>query len=437
MRLHPCLARARAPAGDGCIELFELDTRLRQLAASEAALGQKKHEIRQLDWREGALSTADMAAGLDTSSAAVDKMRGSLLSFLEANVSKMMDLFRAMDTDGDGLLTKTELRKALTSLGFEFSDSRLVATQGDEVDAFFKLMDKDGSGSVDYNELRRVLRRKASPEARAAAEATSRFGGSVDADGQLVTKASTKVAVRKSPSATALPRTLHGVRLGTGGVGGAAGALESKDIVREVASALAKNWAKVSALFSEWDADGDGRLTRRELRKALEVLGLGGGGGGGDAAAPHAAADALFASVDADGSGEITLAELSTAIRGATGHSRPGPGSGLASASLPDLTMGVSPLRRPGQRVARRAPTEWVVDPANFKRPVPLLPEASTAAAPHKPHPFVRPRSVARLPLDLGRSRPPRSPPAVMDPLEWFAKYAMTPSPPRPLALVV
>ena len=85
--------------------------------------------------------------------------------------------------------------------------------------------------------------------------------------------------------------------------------------------------AQVSTLFAEWDADRSGTLTRKELHRALAVLGIGAGhptasGGTVGKGAPglggedaRRAANALFASVDVDGSGEISLAELERAIR--------------------------------------------------------------------------------------------------------------------------
>ena len=73
--------------------------------------------------------------------------------------------------------------------------------------------------------------------------------------------------------------------------------MDSAAVVREVSKALAKNWAKVTAithrvkrgpptlnptltltptkvtaLFTEWDVDGDGRISAAELRRAMKVL---------------------------------------------------------------------------------------------------------------------------------------------------------------------
>ena len=58
-------------------------------------------------------------------------------------------------------------------------------------------------------------------------------------------------------------------------------------------------------LFREWDADGDGNVTRKEFHKAMPLLGLD---------VPKKEIDAAFDSFDPDGSGEISYAELKKAL---------------------------------------------------------------------------------------------------------------------------
>ena len=63
---------------------------------------------------------------------------------------------------------------------------------------------------------------------------------------------------------------------------------------------MQKNQQKVISLFTSWDADGNGSVSRGEFGMALEMLGLD---------APREAVAALFDEFDADGSGTIEMSE--------------------------------------------------------------------------------------------------------------------------------
>jgi len=406
-------------SGDGLLELYEFEKRMADMTTSQNSLGLAQNALRDLSWRQGAVKSTDLSIGLQNSGSAMDEarvadMRRGLIDFLQANMRRVMDIFRTMDTNGDGLLTKKELRTALSKIGFtppQFSHAEAArqAELGDEVDQFFELMDKDGSGSVEYNEFKRVLRRKAKATNPAATA--------------IVTKATSKVALRKAASSGALSKTLQGATL-------KADKLDVASMVQQVAAALARNLAKVSSLFAEWDIDGNGRLSRRELREAMRVLGIG----------SREASDALFASIDRDGSGEIELNELIRTINGAAQSGRglfsssmgteptsPEPTSG-PEPILPDLFMGLHPARRPEQRVAKQAPLERKVDiqPANRSVSAHLpwqhgqlapLPEEQQAA-------FTRPQSVAppqlRISCDTGAPTPQRAP---ISESEWYSQW--------------
>ena len=87
-------------------------------------------------------------------------------------------------------------------------------------------------------------------------------------------------------------------------------------------SVLSVNLLRVIDLLREWDEDGNHRVSRREFRRALPMLGL---------AVERADVDALFAQMDIDASGELDLSELQRSLRG-TGT---GTGGLLPAASLP------------------------------------------------------------------------------------------------------
>ena len=69
----------------------------------------------------------------------------------------------------------------------------------------------------------------------------------------------------------------------------------------QLRDALNKNAGKVIDLFREWDANGDGMVSRKEFHKAMPVLGLDVG---------KEVVDELFSSFDPDGGGSISYEEL-------------------------------------------------------------------------------------------------------------------------------
>ena len=78
--------------------------------------------------------------------------------YLAKNISRAIDLFRKMDTSGDGYLDKDELEHGLTLLGLKFETAN-------DFDLFWSSIDRDGSGVIDAKELIESVgkkRRKAS-----------------------------------------------------------------------------------------------------------------------------------------------------------------------------------------------------------------------------------------------------------------------------------
>ena len=92
---------------------------------------------------------------------------------------------------------------------------------------------------------------------------------------------------------------------GCGRVDGAAymrlslhGALSSSSTMRRVLD-----------LFHEWDTDGDGQVSKREFRRAVQSFGW-------DYSAGHI--DGVFAEIDVDGSGGVSYTELKQRLRPST-----------------------------------------------------------------------------------------------------------------------
>ena len=136
-------------------------------------LGMKQKQLRHLSDREGYLTQAQAAAKLEAASAKlrqparapptglkapskpiktqVAEVRRTLLEVLNSDQMRVLDLFRAWDVNGDGLVGKQELRSALAGLGIE--------APAQVVDALFGMLDTDNDGMLQYRELNASLRR--------------------------------------------------------------------------------------------------------------------------------------------------------------------------------------------------------------------------------------------------------------------------------------
>ena len=93
---------------------------------------------------------------------------------LASNGSRVMELFRSWDDDGDGEVSKAEFHLAMISLGLnapnEANNPRLNHAVTDAVSSLFDSFDADGSGSIGFRELNRMLKptSAAAPKAKRA-----------------------------------------------------------------------------------------------------------------------------------------------------------------------------------------------------------------------------------------------------------------------------
>jgi len=161
--------------GNGILDINELTAAFAESAmplGMKLGMGQK--QLRRLSDREGYLTQAQAAAKLEAASAKlrpparappptglkapskpiktrVAEVRRTLLEVLNSDQMRVLDLFRAWDVNGDGLVGKQELRSALAGLGIEASVQ--------VVDALFGILDTDNDGTLQYRELNASLRR--------------------------------------------------------------------------------------------------------------------------------------------------------------------------------------------------------------------------------------------------------------------------------------
>ena len=79
-----------------------------------------------------------------------------------------------------------------------------------------------------------------------------------------------------------------------------------KSVQENLRDTLVHHALRVMDLFREWDADGNGEITKEEFRKALPMLGL---------HATKDAVDELFEGFDTDDSGSLSFRELNRQLR--------------------------------------------------------------------------------------------------------------------------
>ena len=300
----------------------------------------------------------------------------SLRDALSRSASRVIDLLRAWDSDGNGHIERSEFNRAVAAMEFDFVAS------SDEIDALFDSFDVDSSGVVDFRELNRLL--------RAGNDVTLKAALRDGAQGPIRTRptqlhplrSSAAVAPRhpsppppgyapaqygydwapsSSPRRVLSPRRdsaeSHGSeRWGQvvrgpppawraqshssfdgpahehwrrAGVEQAHLRAESHAEQEQLRRRLCEHAGRLTSLFRRWDVASSGKVTRSEFRNVVVALtSL----MGHEASAE--AVDAVFASCVTDGSGSIDVYELEVAL-----SSQPRRG-GSAGASSPRLCHG-------------------------------------------------------------------------------------------------
>jgi len=118
----------------------------RAIAAGKKTPSQirKEREAAGISWDEDVVSPSRFALP-----SLGDVKQQQLASFLAMNNIKVIELFREWDEDGNGMLDKAELRRAVKTLGYQ-ADPK-------DCDALFDTIDESGDGHVDFDEMKRAL----------------------------------------------------------------------------------------------------------------------------------------------------------------------------------------------------------------------------------------------------------------------------------------
>ena len=178
---------------------------------------------------------------------------------LAANLMRVVDLFRKWDVDHDHTISVEELRLALGSLKVPHNEEQLKQ--------LFENLDEDNSGFIDFEELYRALRKhgaKRAPPNHIELEMPKRH--------------------EPPPHGTTAERRA----------------------VAAIKKALHVNLQRVSDLFAQWDTDGDGQISKTEIKRALGAQCI---------PVDDVGLNFLFKRLDADNSGGIDFRELNKLLR--------------------------------------------------------------------------------------------------------------------------
>lgn len=196
----------------------------------------------------------------------VASMPQLLTQWLMHNRVRVIDCFRAMDTNEDGLISPKEFAAGIADIG--------LAADAAEVGALFAQMDVDGSGFLDYQELHRLLR------VGKAAE-TSKYLRSANAHARKHQVAPRRLDRSPPRLATTLSRRMSGVDSArrSGGVAEPEPVgVEEELWPASLRAMLLRERMRVIDLFRNWEGGGDGgvggMIGVEDFKAGLHVLGL-------------------------------------------------------------------------------------------------------------------------------------------------------------------
>ena len=204
----------------------------------------------------------------------------SLRDALARSATRVLDLFREWDEDGNGKISRKEFGRAIKALGFNIPKDQLAT--------LFDSINTSGSGTIEYAELNRMLRKQE------AIDPSLRPG----AAGEIKLEATIKTQLRRAHDGMKGSTLAKGVKLDPN---------SSTPMIEQLRTILFKNAVRIIDLFRDWDEDKNGLVDKKEFRRAMMAL--------VDVGAHKRDVDRLFDSLDGDKSGSIEFAELNKLLR--------------------------------------------------------------------------------------------------------------------------
>merc|ERR1712088_322731 len=241
-------------------------------------------------------AVADLNGDGEISEAEFDNLMGTAVSF--GRVEDVKAAFFRFDKNGDGAIDRNELKQMLAATGKNPSDQ--------EVDQLFRKGDTDGDGQIDLGEFIFLMFpaatatiSKLQKSFKNLSEVKSAFRKyDVDGDGHI-TRNEQRQVMSKFTDAEVDQVFAIGDMDKSGGIDYQE--FVSMMVPNSVATIkkLSANFRSVSdikAAFKRFDADGDGQITRNEMKNGMRCS--------------DSELDVIYALGDLDGDGEISVGEF-------------------------------------------------------------------------------------------------------------------------------
>ena len=308
------------PDGSGEITLIELQASLKAMAPTQTGAGKadakaskKKSKPAKTKPRGPTVDTALVKALAETEPEVHDndddddgdepkQFKGAsvvarLREALARVGTRVVDVFKQWDYNGDGQISREEFNMAMPLLGVRASPA--------ELEQLFAIFDPDRSGTVDYRELNAQLRH------------ITATGAHTKPLTSLAYRAKNRYAPRKLAH---VPSSASVEELIKAEIEDAKRAStwfskpeqSNKNAIAALRGKLSENASSAIDLLRQWDQDGSGAVSRDEFQNAIKFLGI---------KCSAADIDGLFEEMDTDRSGELSLREINRDLRrGAAGE---------------------------------------------------------------------------------------------------------------------
>jgi len=267
------------------------------ISAQELKNGLKSTGLKFSDQEvEVIFAVADLDGDGEITEQEFDNLMGTAVSF--GRVEDVKAAFYRFDKNGDGAIDRSELKQMLCATGKTPSDQ--------EVDQLFRKGDVDGDGQIDIQEFIHLMfpaatatitkLQKSFKNLNEVKAAFRKFD--VDGDGHI-TRLELRQVMPKFTEAEVDQVFAIGDMDKSGGIDYQEfiGMMVPNSVATiKKLSAGFKSVSDIKAAFKRFDADGDGQMTRNELKNGMR--------------ASDADLDIIFALGDLDGDGEINIGEF-------------------------------------------------------------------------------------------------------------------------------